>query len=157
MRASSPERRSCFLPVRAVGRTGRYATVPAPVSDAADALPCRMSPRLHFSTVRAFIAACLLLVAAPLVARAQLVGPDVRVSPSAGAQVDPAVAAWGDVVVAAWTVGVSEDCGTAAIGWGWSSDGGMTWKDGGLLPTRAVPLNAVGGEPALCGDQAGQF
>lgn len=50
------------------------------------------------------------------------------------AQSENALAMNGDHVVAAWNDGEGDITGESEIGWGWSTDGGATWHDGGVPP-----------------------
>jgi hypothetical protein len=80
------------------------------------------------------------------------IGPDVRVSPIAGAQNEPDIAVFGNSAVAVWyrpPAGYN-------VGWGYSLDGGLTWVDGGLLPGDFA-TGTVAGFPTICVDNAGRF
>src|SRR5712692_4504446 len=93
--------------------------------------------------------------------RVATVSANVRANDTSG---DPAgitnsettIAALGANLAAGWNDGKGFGTSPGATGWAYSTNGGLTWTDGGVLP---VPLATAihEGDPVLTNDNAGNF
>ena len=72
-------------------------------------------------------------------------GPNVLANDTTGdranawGQSEPSIVAWGDYVLAAWNNGKGFSDGTDLMAYGYSTDGGLTFRDGGVInrPTNS--------------------
>ena len=92
---------------------------------------------------------------------AQSLGPNVRVNNTAG---DPAgttnsetsIAANGLNMVAGWNDGKNFGVSPGNTGWAYSTNGGTSWTDGGVLPVASGSARHEG-DPVVTNDFAGNF
>jgi hypothetical protein len=76
-------------------------------------------------------------------------------APSSG-QAEVAIAAFGNNLVATFNDGEGFFTGASIQGYSWSTDGGLTWTDGGIPPTANIGTWA--GDPALAvNEKTGEF
>ena len=91
----------------------------------------------------------------------QTIGVNVRVNNTAGdaantTNSETSIAANGPNMIAGWNDGLNFGVSPGNTGWAYSTNGGTTWTDGGVLP---VPNNLARheGDPAITNDFAGNF
>jgi len=83
----------------------------------------------------------------------QVPGPEVRVTARVDVENEPDLAIWGDHAVAVWYWNLFPE----RSGWGYSTDGGNTWIDGGAFAPLSTTGHRVRGQASVCVDGAGRF
>jgi len=94
-------------------------------------------------------------------AAVDLINPNVRINNTAGdpagsTQSETSIAALGMNLVAGWNDGKNFNVNPGGSGYGYSSDMGATWTDGGVPPAAGVN-DIYEGDPSLTVDNAGNF
>ena len=95
-------------------------------------------------------------------ARIEAVGPNVRLNNTAGdaantTNSETSIAAWGNYLVGGWNDGLNFGVSPGNSGYAYSSDGGITWTDGGVPPVPAGSSARYEGDPVMTRDNAGNF
>jgi len=85
-------------------------------------------------------------------------GPNVRINvgPEGNAEAEVSLAAIGSKLIGGWNDGEFFGVQPGFTGYGYSSDDGVTWTDGGGLPV-ATSTDIYYGDPVLASDPAGHF
>ncbi len=92
-------------------------------------------------------------------------GPNVLVNDttgdrnSAAGQAEPAIAAWGNYVLVAWNdgQGFEDGPGNDLMGYGYSTDGGVTFRDGGDIPRPTVNARWSSDPVLTVNEKTGEF
>src|SRR5262249_19076162 len=93
--------------------------------------------------------------------RSMVVSPNVRANSTAldrggWCRSGTAITASGMNLVAAWNDGTNFSVSPGATGFGYSTDGGITWTDGGVPPVT-TPVARHEGDPGCANDGAGNY
>ena len=87
-------------------------------------------------------------------------GPNVRLSttiaPAGVGESEVSIAAIGDKLIAGWNDGLVFGVQPGFVGYGYSSNGGATWVDGGALPVTGL-ADIYYGDPVVVADPAGHW
>lgn len=100
-------------------------------------------------------------VRAAAAAHATAFGANVRINTLVGTPVgngesEVSLAALGNKLVSGWNDGQYWQVQPGFVGYGYSTDGGVTWTDGGSLPTQGAS-DVFYGDPVIVADPAGHW